>query len=472
MREALKKRKIPTILGILVLIIGVAAGVFLVQSRQIFRLGASPETNPKDVRITNVSDSSFSVSWTTDKETQGFISWGENRSSLDKTAASTTSVSSNIHSVSLHGLSSATPYFFKINSDGKEFDNNGTLWDIKTGPSLTVLPKSVLISGTVLTPDGTPAQNVLVYASVGGGNMLSTTSDNDGGWVIPISSARTQDLSKYIVINETSTLVEIVVQAGPLGVASAQIYPSAAKPAPEIILGQVHDFKNLPPSEESGLPEALIGMPQDATKSSGFNVPDEMDLSSIDSVTLESVDEAEVVTTTEPEFFGEGPPGTEITITLESDPVTDQVEVDSDGEWSWSPPEDLAEGIHNITITWLDIDGIVQTITRSFVVQAQEGPAFVATPSATPTSIPAPTAIPTATATITGTPLPSPTPTLVPTIIPTSTPTPIPTKVATSSALPVAGVATPTILLLIMGLGSIILGTLLFISSDKERKEL
>lgn len=468
MKETLKKRKIPTILGILVLIIGVAAGVFLVQSRQIFRLGASPETNPKDIRVTNVSDSSLTVSWTTDKETQGFISWGENRSSLDKTAASTTSSGANIHSVSLHGLTATTSYFFKINSDGKEFDNSGISWDVKTGTNLTVPPKSVLISGTILTSDGIPAQDILIYTSVGGSSMLSTTSDNSGNWVIPISSARTQDLSAYMTIDESSTLVEIVVQAGPLGVASAQIYPSAAKPAPEIILGQSHDFKNLPPSEESGLPEASIGMPQDATKSSGFNVSDEIDLSSIDSVTLDSVDEAEVISTSEPEFFGEGPPGTEITIKIESDPVTEKVEVDQDGYWSWSPSEGLAEGIHKITITWRDIDGILQSLTRSFIVQAEEGPAFVATPSATPTSTPVPTAIPTTAATITGTPSPSPTPTATPTSTPS--PTPKPTKVATSSALPDAGISTPTVLLLILGFGSIILGTLLFMLPEKKQK--
>jgi hypothetical protein len=438
----MKKNKIPTLLGILLLVFGLAAGILLVQNRQIFKLGAAPQTSPKDIRITNITDVSFTVSWATDKETGGFILWGETENSLTKTELNEISEISDTHSVTVQGLSPDKTYFFEISSDGADFDNNGIPWQITTGPDLLgqTIPNS--ISGTILTATGTPAEKAIVYVTLAGASPLSTTTSQNGSWVIPISSARSQNLTSFININETTTLVEISVQAGARGVATAQIYPASAKPAPPIILGESMDFKNEPASETGGIPKANINLPDEATPSSGFEVLDDIANPSTETVTLESLDEEETITSIEPEFFGEGPPGTTITITIESDPITDQTTISSSGDWSWSPPEGLSEGAHKITITWRDASGILRTLTRTFIVQAAEGPAFESTPSATPTSTP------------TSSPTASPTPTLSPT--PTASATPTATATSTASGVPDSGNLKPTVLYSIMGLGLII----------------
>ncbi|MGB6838773.1 MAG: Ig-like domain-containing protein [Microgenomates group bacterium] len=430
----MKKSKIPTLLGIVILIFGLAAGILLVQNRQIFRLGASPQVSPKDVRITNITDSSFTVSWITDKKTSGFIKWGESASSLTKTELNELGELSETHTTTIQGLTSSKTYHFEIGSGGQDFNNNGIPWQVTVGPELLGPTTSNSISGSVLTATGAAAENSIVYVTLAGASPLSTTTSQNGSWVIPISSARTQDLTSLVEINETTTLIEISVQSGSRGVATAQIYPASAKPTPPIILGQSHDFKNLPPSETGGIPKADINLPDEATPSSGFDVPEEIATPSAETVTLESLDEGEIVTTTEPEFFGEGPAGTTITITIESDPITDDVSIGSSGNWSWSPPEELSEGTHTISLTWRDINGILRTLTRTFIVQAAEGPAFESTPSG---STPTPTASPT--------PSPSPSPTA------TATATASPTS--TISATPDSGNLTPTFLLSIMGIG-------------------
>ena len=425
----MKKNKIPTLLGILLLVFGLAAGILLVQNKQIFKLGASPQTSPKDIRITNITDSSFTVSWATDKETGGFILWGETENSLTKTELNEISETSDTHSATIQGLSSDKSYFFEISSDGTRFDNNGIPWQITTGPELLGQTISNSISGTILTATGAPAEKAIVYVTLAGASPLSTTTSQNGSWVIPISSARSQNLTSFIEINETTTLIEISVQAGSRGVATAQIYPASAKPTPPIILGESLNFKNEPPSETGGIPKANINLPDEAVPSSGFEVPENISSPSAETVTLESLDEGEAITSTEPEFFGEGPPGTTITITIESDPITDQTTISSSGGWSWSPPEELSEGTHKITITWRDASGILRTLTRIFVVQAAEGPAFESTPSGS-------------------------TPTISPT--PTASATPTPTPISTASAIPDSGNLIPTVLYSIMGLGLII----------------
>jgi hypothetical protein len=439
----MKRSTIPTLIGVLILIIGLAAGIFLVQSRNIFRLGASAENTPKDVRTSNFSDTSFTVSWTTDKETSGFVLWGEKEDLLSKVENDEVTPNGLTHSVTIRNLKAETNYFFKINSGGTEFDNNGVVWKVITGPSLTPPIQTIIISGSVLTQTGAPSANSLVYVSVGG-SLLSSLTSQSGTWVVPLSSARTQDLQNFLTINESTTLLEISVQAGGDQVATAQIYPQSAKPAPAIILGQTHDFKSLPPSPEGEIPKASIGLPTEATPSSGFTIPEETATPSASTVTLTSVKEGEVVTSTNPEFFGEGPKGTTIIITVESEPQTAQVSVSSSGDWKWSPPAGLSPGSHTITISWRDAAGILRTLTRTFIVQASEGPAFESTPSATPTSTPAST--PKATATPT----------------PTSSATPIATISATpttsAAPQPISGSLTPTIALFIMGVGVILSG--------------
>lgn len=458
------KGRVPTLLGIAVLIAGLAAGVLLVQNRQFFGLRASPEISPRDIRITNITDSSFTVSWTTDKQTLGFVKWGEENVSINKATASDKDVAGFTHSVTISELSPNTSYFFKIASSGKEFDNNGIAWQTTTGTTLAPPSESNLIFGTILTPGNLPAENALVYVSIGGGSMLSATTGQDGSWIIALSNARSQDLTSYVNINEASTLAEISVQAGPLGVASAQVYPTAAHPSPPITLGQIHDFRNLPPSSEGTAPEASIEFPEEATRSSGFSIPEQITAPSPKMVTLESIEEGEAVTSTKPEFFGEGPTGTTLTITVESEPVTEEVTIDNSGNWGWSPPEGLSAGIHKITIKWRDASGILRTLSRSFIVQAAEEPAFEATPSATATPTPTPTPSPS--------PSPTPTPTASPSPTPTATPTPSPTPISTGAAIPEAGSTIPTIALFVLGIASIIFGGLLAVLSFSKKTEI
>lgn len=442
------RSRIPTIIGVVVLIIGLAAGVLLVQYRQIFRLGATGDTTPKNVKISNITDVSLSVSWVTDTTTQGGILWGTNDKSIDKNENDELIGTNITHRVTITGLSASQTISFKINSSGTIYDNNGSPWQASTGPTLSASTQADTISGTILGTDGKPVQNALVYAVVGNGSPLSTFTSQNGTWVIPISAARTSNLTNYITIDDASTLVGLSIDAGLGNIATAQIYPQSAKPAPAITLGQTSDFTSLPPSSSSEIPNATVGIPNQATPSSGFNVPSQIATPSAQTVSLKSIENGEVVTSTKPEFFGQGPPGTKLTITVQSEAVSGQSLVDPSGNWVWDPPSDLPAGTHTVTINWTDATGILRTLTRTFVVQASGGPAFVATPSATTT------------------PSPIPTPTLEPTPTPSATvsatPTLESTPISTTSGIPTTGNLTPTLLLSMMGLGLLALSFVVF----------
>lgn len=430
------------IIGLFILTVSLALGVSLISYRQVFKIGASGETSPKDVRVSNISDSSFIISWTTDKATTGAVKYGLKESSLGNIEKEEVEIENFTHLSKLAGLKANTPYFFKVISGGKDYDNNGVLWQVKTGPSLAEPKQNIIVSGNVLTPTGNPAMNAIVYISIGG-NLLSTLTSQNGSWLIPISYARSTNLSSYVEINPATTLLEITVQGGQNEIATAQIYPQSANPTPAMILGQVYDFKNNPPSETSDLPGSSLEAPEGKSQQSGFNIPNQIATPSAQSVTLESVDDGEVITTATPEFFGQGPANTNLTITVESDPVTtDGVQIPRSGEWKWTPPQGLSEGSHKITLTWKDAQGITRSLVRSFIVKASEGPAYEATPSATPKV--SPTASPSSTPKATMTASPS----------------------ATLPPVPDSGVLTPTLILSIMGIGVIAFSFLLWKVSE------
>lgn len=466
--------RIPSILGVLVLVLGLAAGVMLISQQQIFRLGASADTSPQDVRISNVTDTSFTVSWFTGKPTLGYINWGQTPSLGQSKKGSTTLTTT--HTLTIDGLSPGTNYYFVINSAGMEFDNNGIPWSTASGPSLPSPVTALLASGTVLTSDGKPAQNVLVYVNSGGFAQLSAITSQNGAWTLPLSIARTRTLSSYANLGTKDAVVDIFVQGADAGVATAQVLLSQINPTPNIVLGRSHDFTNQEVTAPGDLPTANVSLPEEEEVGQGTLDVSSGDLGLVDEnpVTLDSIDEEdEVVFTSNPEFFGEGPQGTTITITVESDPVSSDVKIGPSGEWRWSPPTDLENGAHTVTVSWTDASGFLRRLTRTFTVAAAENePGFESTPSAvtatpsptpSPSPTPTPTKSPTPTASATKSPSPTPSPS------PSVSPSPIPARVSipsTESGIPVAGVSAPTLILTLVGLGLFVSG--IFISKKFE----
>jgi len=441
----IKRNKIPTIIGIFILFAGIFAGVFLLKTTQIFRIGASGTSIPKDIRTSNLTDSSATISWVTNGQAADFLSWGKTQGNLSEIEnESETGQKFSTHSVTLTGLAADTVYFYKINSDGTNFDNSGIPWQFTTGDVLSGSQSSTSISGSVISASGVASKRAIVYININGYSLSTLTSDS-GSFVLQIGQTRTPDLKSFVEIDRASTLLQVSVEAPDGEVASAQIYPQSANPIPPLILGQVQDYRSLQPTGSGDNPSADLSLPVNSTEESKFDVSTPSGTPTSTSVILESVNEGETITSTQPQFFGKGPVGETLTVTIHSDQVvSNTVQIPKSGSWSYSPSTPLSDGAHSITVSWTDAGGILRTLTRDFVVQASENPAFTASTSgstSTPTATPKSTIKPTAT------------PTLSPTLSPTSTPTATITSSpsATEMPLPVTGTLTPTLLLFMMG---------------------
>lgn len=436
------QKRFPTIIGLSVLLLGLGAGVFLVSREQLFGLKAAPEFTPRKVRLSNITENSFTVSWITDEATTGFLRYGETADlsftisdERDQLASETGSYLT--HYFTVRGLESGTNYFFKLGSGKSKtlFDNSGQPYQVRTAPVAASLPVADPMTGTVVSSAGIPSEGSVVYLSVEGSSILSTRTLQNGSWALSLSTARTPDLSFYSVYDPESALVSIEVEAG-TETATVLVNTGNDNPVPTITLGQNHDFR------EKGLKKTAEESPP--VSFGDLEEPTEVSTPSAELVISNPAEEGESLSTTQPEFRGTAPAGVVISIKVESEVYTGSVIVAEDGSWQWTPPEDLEPGTHTLTLSYIDEEDEEQTVTRSFVILAageSELPAFEGTPSAEATPSPTPTATPSAEPRVS---MPS-----------------------TEEGVPESGVLTPTFFLFIMGLGLLTGGFFLKFSKFK-----
>lgn len=423
-----KKLKFPTILGIIILIFGVVAGVVLINSNQVFKIGATAAAIPKNVRVSNITNASATVTWTTDIESHGFVKWGKSEKILTMVALEENQIPSVVHSVNIIGIEPNSSLFIKINSESKDYDNGGIPWQSKTVSTKIQSSENIIASGTILETDGATPAKAIVYLTING-TVLSTLTSNQGNFVIPVSN--------YFGNVPETTAIEISVHGGQKGTSQAIVYPEFVKSTPTMVLGRSYDFRTLVKSDSSQLPESDLTVPETVEVSSRFEVARNTENKDTTStLSIESINEGEIITTTDPEFFGSAPANSEIEIQVESELQAETIKTSKKGDWKWSPPNNLDPGEHKLTVKWRDASGILRTISRSFIVSAAEGPAFESTPSATLT--------------------PSPT------IAATSKPVATSTSIATSPPTPETGSLTPTLGLFIMGIGILMSSILVY----------
>lgn len=183
------------LLGVL-LIGGIALTAWLVQQRQTYRSRADISLEPVDVQVTNVSESSITVSWLTPaKETTGAVAYGTDPAKLEDVAYDVRgpSKSSKRHYVVLEKLKPATTYYFEIISGGEKFkptqSNTTTFSALATPPS----PSDPLFGKT-----GIPESIVYLYLHNDAAPIASSLSTENSTWTIDVSALRPQGGSYYI----------------------------------------------------------------------------------------------------------------------------------------------------------------------------------------------------------------------------------------------------------------------------------
>ncbi len=145
------------------------------------------------ILVSNVRDTSFTVSWLTAAAETGQVQLEGDRRYDDVRGASFRGTT---HYVVVSGLAASTTFRFEIASGGDRSNQNGTPWTVTTGAGLPP-PVPDLIVGRVRHADGTDATDAIVVFTVQRGpsisaplSMLLTPADA-GFFHIQLSELRT-----------------------------------------------------------------------------------------------------------------------------------------------------------------------------------------------------------------------------------------------------------------------------------------
>jgi len=400
---SLLTKRIPTIVGI-ALLVALAVGIFYYFAGKTTKV--ADEIVPGKVRITNVADNKFSVSWTTPSSTAGTVEYGIVGDKITTKAMDDrdgqTPGSYTTHHVTIVGLQPSTQYAFRILSGDKltRFDNNGSPYTASTGPVIGATPTSANFYGNVQLPSKQMAGGSIVYLTLPGSATASTLVNESGNYAFTVSTVRSDDLRSYISYDPAASVASLNVDSGKLQSTVAVSLANSA-PVPTITLGQNADFMkpgvtpavaevNAAPAPQAELPSPT----PTAHAPTVFNVEPlaETDINEVSTAAvtlLNPKEEGETLKTLRPEFRGTGPKGITLSIALTGQKaVSDTVEVETDGTWDWAPVIDLKTGKQTITISYVGSTGSTQKLSRGFTISNSTtglDPAFVSSPSASTT---------------------------------------------------------------------------------------
>lgn len=459
MKKSLWNQRFPTLLGIIVIAVGIGITSFLVNQGIITLSRATPSQDPQTARITNISDASFTVSYRTAGAVPGSIAYGKTKDlglvaldERDQVAGSAKNYQ--IHSITVRDLQPNTQYFFSIISGNGTFLNNGAPFTVTTAPTSTSKPTSQQpLTGKIISSDGTAPAESIVYLSIANAQSLSTVTKPDGTYIIPLNTLLMKDLSSPFELTPDTKINLLVL--GQTQQSTVVLTTKQSSPVPTITLSQNYDFS----AGTTPLDADQSAIASQAAQTS-FPFLSTSEVTNNKTPQVVSPKNDETFTDQQPVFSGTAAPNSDVTVVIHSDTqVQSQVKTNANGSWSYRPTTKLAPGNHKITVTAKDSLGILNTITRSFTVHAQGSQVSqTATPSATVT--------PRLTTTISPTPtlfvLPTPTTDITqPTTIPTQTVLPSET---TKGGQPIQPPGNAT--LFTIGIGAIIttiIGVLLFV---------
>src|SRR5579864_6175140 len=137
MRKTIFDKRIPTLFALVLIGAGIGLLTLFVQNHQLLTGNATPSDIPTDIRITNISDTSFTVTYTTQASVIGSVLFGKDKS-LGQTALderdqkSGTLTEHTVHSIVLQNLEPNTSYFFSIRSGTSIYLNNGLPYQTTT----------------------------------------------------------------------------------------------------------------------------------------------------------------------------------------------------------------------------------------------------------------------------------------------------------------------------------------------------
>lgn len=245
MTNFVNKFKIPTLLGLGLILLGLVSGLFLVLREQIFLSQAAPNLTPQNITVTNVTDDSVVISWQTNAAAASFITFGQKnpgeQTILDDRDGNPVPGGAGpkphlIHYVTLKNLLPSTNYLFKISS-GKL---TSEILKFDTASPVTNQTGFTPVIGSVLDGNN-PLNDGVIYLSIQDATTQSSLIKTGGNFLIPISQIRKTDLRDIFPLTEGAT-AKLAIRSDKGSASILFKLKTNSAPLPAIKLGQDIDL--------------------------------------------------------------------------------------------------------------------------------------------------------------------------------------------------------------------------------------
>lgn len=221
-------------------------------STVIIALIQNPFLPPEEIRISNNTESSITISWMSNKSVRQKVYFSLKPISLPSlflaklfpngivaTIDDFGSIRTTTHHATLRGLEPETQYYYVI-ANGFRFythDRQGNPLPLaRTASLIESPPQPYLCYGSILDfAEEMPMSPVIAYLSASDSSLISAFTNSAGNYSFDLSSLRTQDLKGLFNLNQNSSLI-LEFQGGLWGINKQPLYVKNCQPIKTVTL--------------------------------------------------------------------------------------------------------------------------------------------------------------------------------------------------------------------------------------------
>lgn len=195
------------------------------------------------VRVTNVTDAAFSISWVSASNEPGYVLYGASPSAVTSRAEDDrgAGAAGPAHHVTIGGLAAQSTYYVDVFTGASADNNGGAHYRVTTGPASSP-GQPAAVYGQVARSTGAPPAGILVYLVVADGDgkgspgaaapMSGIVKPGDQGyWILNLGNARVADLSAPFAYSPSGDRLQLSLIGGPGETLEATLDTSAGAPA-------------------------------------------------------------------------------------------------------------------------------------------------------------------------------------------------------------------------------------------------
>ncbi|HEX8923682.1 MAG TPA: hypothetical protein VF828_03035, partial [Patescibacteria group bacterium] len=300
-----KEIRIPKFLGIFVLLLGTVAAVYLINRSSENRGQAASDCQPVNPQVTNITHQSFDISFITKSSCTATVSVNGMVVDDMRKLTNPNFSGSQVHYFQVNNLHESTDYKFSIVSGGSVYSSDANRTKTASKPSATI-PTSNLAWGRVLLPNKQPAANAIVYLNIPGAAPLSSLVTTSGNWNVSLAYSFNSDKTNWFTPPQ-KTDEDIVVLSDNNKTTEVTANTSQNNPVPDIIIGQ------------NFLSQTSTAF---GSQTGTFNNSSSGSQASQKSLSITYPADLEKIPVNRPEFMGNGPGGSLISLTVQPGQVS------------------------------------------------------------------------------------------------------------------------------------------------------